>query len=132
MHSLHTAKHHARTEWDSEIIYTSYSPRYGDEIISTIEVPVKIEFISSYKSHIDYSYYDPATCEEHRFTAQFTTEKWEEGRCNYPSEEEFQRWHNHVNHVWGLGGEKIPQNVLDTFCIMHPGIEFINGIIQEN
>lgn len=127
-YSLHTAIHRARADYESDITYISYSPRYGDEIISTVEVPVKIEFISSYKSHLDYSYYDPATREDHRFTAQFSPEKWQEGRWNYPDEATFNRQHNHVNHIWGLGGEKIPDNVFETFCLMNPDNQLVNGM----
>ncbi len=126
-YSLHTAKHVKRAEWDTEIIYIDYSPRYGDEILSTVQVPVKIEFISSYRHHLDYSYYDPATKEEHRFTAQFTPEPWREGIWNYPNEETFNASHNKINCVWGLGGEAVPENVFQTFQLMHPDCVLRNG-----
>jgi len=125
-YSLHTVRHAKRADWDAEMIYRSYTPRYGDEILETVQVPVKIEFISSYRSHFDYSYYDPAKKEEHRFTVQFTPEPYREGVWNYPDEESFNAGYNKVNHMWGLG-EPVPQNVFDTFSLMFPDVKWING-----
>lgn len=93
-----------------------YNPRMLD-VISTEQVPVMFEFMSTYQGESDYEYYDPRYAEQRRVHFRHAPVEWRE---------DFEREINgQLNHVWMMGGDPLPDEVFEVFAKLHP--QAING-----